>query len=50
MTHIGPRQPADPLAGLEGLFDKPDLLVVTLSPPTLGAQHLTCIPRRDLKA
>lgn len=41
---------ADRLAGLQGLFDKADLLVVTPSPPTLGAQHIDLHSRRDLKA
>jgi hypothetical protein len=31
---------ADRLASLQALFDKANLLVVTLSPPTLGAQHI----------
>lgn len=51
MSHPVPaRHPADRLAGLQGLFDKADLLVVTPSPPTLGAQHIDLHSRRDLKA
>lgn len=41
---------ADRLAGLQGLLDKPDLLVVTPSSPTLGAQHIDLHSPRDLKA
>lgn len=41
MSHPVPAcHAADRLAGLQGLFDKADLLVVTPSPPTLGAQHI----------
>lgn len=34
------RDAADRLASLQALFDKANLLVVTPSPPTLGAQHI----------
>lgn len=50
MSHPVPACPPDRLAGLQGLFDKADLLVVTPSPPTLGAQHIDLHSRRDLKA
>jgi len=51
MSHPVPAcHPADRLAGLQGLFDKADLLVVTPLPPTLGAQHIDLHSRRDLKA
>jgi hypothetical protein len=40
---------ADGLAGLQGLFDKANLLVVTPSPPTLGAEHID-LHSCDLKA
>ncbi|WP_236000030.1 hypothetical protein [Bradyrhizobium uaiense] len=36
MSHpVSACHPADRLAGLQGLFDKADLLIVTPSPPTL---------------
>jgi hypothetical protein len=44
------RDAADRLASLQGLFDKANLLVVTPSPPTLGAQHIDLHSPRDLKA
>ncbi|MET3911304.1 hypothetical protein ABID59_005667 [Bradyrhizobium sp. S3.3.6] len=44
------RDAADRLASLQGLFDKANLLVVTPSPPTLGAQDIDLHSRRDLKA
>ncbi len=51
MSHPVPAcHPADRLAGLQGLFDKAHLLVLTPSPPTLGAQHIDLHSRRDLKA
>lgn len=51
MSHPVPTcHAADRLAGLQGLFDKADLLVVIPSPPTLGTQHIDLHSRRDLKA
>ena len=44
------RDAADRLASLQGLFDKANLLVVTPSSPTLGAQHIDLHSPRDLKA
>ena len=45
------RDAADRLAGLQGLLDEAELLlVVTPSPPTLGAQHIDLHSPRDLKA
>lgn len=51
MSHPVPaRDAADRLASLQGLFDKANLLVVTPSPPTLGAQHIDLHSPHDLKA
>lgn len=51
MSHPVPaRDAADRLASLQGLFDKANLLVVTPSSPTLGAQHIDLHSPRDLKA
>lgn len=44
------RDAADRLASLQGFFDKANLLVVTPSPPTLGAQHIDLHSPGDLKA
>jgi hypothetical protein len=41
---------ADRLAGLHGLFDKADLVGVTPSPLTLGAQHVDLPSRPDFEA
>src|SRR5207248_152988 len=51
MSHPVPgRDAADRLASLQGLFDKANLLVVTPSSPTLGAQHIDLHSPRDFKA
>ncbi len=51
MSHPVPAcHAADRLVGLQGLFDKADLLVVTPSPPTLGPNHIVLHSRCDLKA
>jgi hypothetical protein len=51
MSHPVPaRDAADRLASPQGLFDKANLLVVTPSSPTLGAQHIDLHSPRDLKA
>ena len=51
MSHSVPaRHAADCLANLQGLFDQANLLVVTPSSPTLGAQHIDLHSPCDLKA
>lgn len=43
------RNPADSLASLLGLLDQTNLLVVTPSPPTFGAQYLHLHSHMTLK-
>lgn len=51
VSHLVPaHDAADRLASLKCLVDKANLLVVTPSPPTLGAQHIDLHSPRDLKA
>ena len=51
MSHPVPaRHAADRLANLQGLFDQANLLVITPSSPTLGAQYIDLHSSRDLKA
>src|SRR5687767_15081088 len=47
---VSARDPADRLAGLQGLFDTADLLIGTPPTLTLGAQCTDLHSRRDLKA